>query len=212
VVENLREWVASGGKLYVADWSNEFLEYAFNNYQDFYRRMDTSKPDFLPSWANDPSTDLGSYDSLGTVLDPALIAWLTALPAALKDINPINPNASELFPVIDSLPMLQTVRLYSGVKATYPVLVDDGAGGQVDVGHKVWIEGPGSDYWGVPPANEQRPLTITGEYGCGKIMFTAYHTAEGGKYFGLTPQELVLMYLILDIGVCQQPFEVPPVP
>ena len=53
---------------------------------------------------------------------------------------------------------------------------------------------------------------VRGEYGCGKIMFTAYHTAEGGKYIGLTPQELVLMYLILDIGVCQEPYDVPPIP
>jgi hypothetical protein len=212
IVENLREWVASGGKLYVADWSNEFLEYAFNGYQDFWRRMDTSMPDSLPSWANDPSTDLGSYDAVGTVLDPDLQAWLAALPPGLQDINPQNPSADEPYPVIDSLPMLPTVNLWSGVKAVYPVLVDDGEGGEVDVGHKVWIEGPGSSYWGVPPAEEQHPLTITGEYGCGKIMFTAYHTAENGNYIGLTPQELVLMYLILDIGVCQEPYEVPPVP
>lgn len=212
VVENLREWVAEGGKLYVADWSAEFLEYAFNGYQDFWRRMDTTKPDDLPSWANDPTTDLGSYDAIGTVLDPDLQAWLTALPPGLQDINPLNPNASEPYPIIDSLPMLETVNLWSGVKTVYPVLVDDGEGGQVDVGHKVWIEGPGSTTWGVPPAAEQHPLTITAEYGCGKIMFTAYHTAENGKYVGLTPQELVLMYLILDIGVCQQPYDVPPVP
>lgn len=212
VVENLREWVASGGKLYVADWSSEFLEYAFNNYQDFWRRMDTNKPDSLPSWANDPTTDLGSYDTVGTVLDAALQSWLTALPEALRDINPQNPNAGEPYPVIDSLPQLETVNLWSGVKAVFPVLVDDGMGGQVDVGHKVWIEGPGSETWGVPPVDEQHPLTISAEYGCGKLMFTAYHTAENGKYYGLTPQELVLMYLILDIGVCQQPFDVPPVP
>ncbi|HVH99824.1 MAG TPA: hypothetical protein VM869_13975 [Enhygromyxa sp.] len=212
VVENLREWVASGGKLYVADWSAEFLEYAFNGYQDFWRRMDTNKPDTLPTWADDPTTDLGSYDAIGTILDPDLQAWLAALPEPLKDINPQNPNAGEPYPIIDALPMLQTVNLWSGVKATYPVLVDDGEGGQVDVGHKVWIEGPGSSTWGVPPVDEQHPLTITGEYGCGKIMFTAYHTAENGKYIGLTPQELVLMYLILDIGVCQEPYDVPPVP
>ncbi|HLT35791.1 MAG TPA: hypothetical protein VK034_05885, partial [Enhygromyxa sp.] len=200
------------GKLYVADWSAEFLEYAFNGYQDFWRRMDTTKPDSLPTWANDPTTDLGSYDAIGTVLDADLQAWLAALPAPLKDINPQNPNAGEPYPVIDSLPMLETVNLWSGVKAVHPVLVDDGDGGQIDVGHKVWIEGPGSTTWGVPPADQQHPLTITAEYGCGKIMFTAYHTAENGKYIGLTPQELVLMYLILDIGVCQEPYDVPPVP
>jgi hypothetical protein len=29
-------------------------------------------------------------------------------------------------------------------------------------------------------------------------------------YIGLTPQELVLLYLILEIGVCQTPYLPPP--
>ena len=41
------------------------------------------------------------------------------------------------------------------------------------------------------------------------MLFTAYHTVEGGGYVGLTPQELVLMYLILEIGLCQVPFNPP---
>ncbi|MCA9695845.1 MAG: hypothetical protein KC636_40080, partial [Myxococcales bacterium] len=84
-----------------------------------------------------------------------------------------------------------------------------GMGGQVDVGHKTWIEGWGSETWGVPPPDGKYPLTVTGEYGCGRILFTAYHTVEGSSYTGLTPQELVLMYLILEIGVCQVPFDPP---
>lgn len=47
---------------------------------------------------------------------------------------------------------------------------------------------------------EVEPLTITAEHGFGKLMFTAYHTAENGKYIGLTSQERVLIYLTLDIG------------
>jgi hypothetical protein len=44
-------------------------------------------------------------------------------------------------------------------------------------------------------------------------MFTTYHMAEfNDTYIGLTPQELVLLYLILEIGVCQQAFEPPPPP
>jgi hypothetical protein len=92
----------------------------------------------------------------------------------------------------------------------HDVFVDDGMGGKVNVGHKVWIEGEGSETWGVPPADEQHPLTITAEYGCGRLMFTAYHTVEGRDYVGLTPQELVLMYLIMEIGICQTPYDPPP--
>lgn len=99
--------------------------------------------------------------------------------------------------------------VYSGVREVHEVLVNDGMGGEVDVGHKVWIEGPGTETWGVPPPESKSPLTITGEYGCGRILFTAYHTVESGGYVGLTPQELILMYLILEIGVCQTPYAPP---
>jgi hypothetical protein len=52
-------------------------------------------------------------------------------------------------------------------------------------------------------------LTVTAQYGCGKIQFTSYHTAEFFDYVGLSPQELVLIYTILEIGVCQEPLPPP---
>lgn len=196
--ENLRKWVAAGGKFYVSDWSNEYLSAAFDQYQTFYQDMDFGGPDLY-----------SPYDSLGTVLDPDLVAWLEALPPALKDINPLNGGFGH--PVISALPQIETVDNWSGVAATPPVLVDDGMGGQIDVGHKTWIEGPGDGY--NVPSNSPNPMTITGHYGCGKIMFTSYHMAEASdSYIGLTPQELVLLYLILEIGVCQEAFEPPPPP
>ena len=43
------------------------------------------------------------------------------------------------------------------------------------------------------------------------MLFTTYHMAElDDSYIGLTPQELVLLYLILEMGVCQTPYEPPP--
>ena len=191
--DNLRMWVENGGKYYVSDWSNEFLEDTFPQYQDF----------FLESG----SADLyGVYDSVGTVLDPELLSWLEALPPGIKDINPKNGGGG--FPTINNLPLIETVDNWSGISATPPVMVDDGMGGQVNVGHKTWVEGPGN-YDSVPAG--PNPLTISAEYGCGKLMFTTYHMAEGSDtYIGLTPQELVLLYLILEIGVCQVPYEPPP--
>lgn len=196
--DNLRKWVAEGGKFYVADWSSEYLTAGFEQYQTFYQDVDFGGPDLLTP-----------YDSFGTVLDDDLLQWLQALPPALKDINPINGGFND-HPVISMLPQLETVDSWSGVQSTPPVLVDDGMGGMVDVGHKTWIEGPGDGY-NVPA--QPNPLTITGHYGCGKIMFTTYHMAEfSDSYIGLTPQELVLLYLILEIGVCQQAYEPPPPP
>lgn len=196
--DNIRQWVAAGGRFYVADWSNEYLFAGFGQYQTFHKDKDGGGTDLLTP-----------YDSLGKVLDADLLAWLEALPGALKDINPMNGGGT-FHPVIDMLPQLETVDNWSGVLATPKVLVDDGKGGEIDVGHKIWIEGPGDGY-NVPL--DAQPLTITGEYGCGKILFTTYHMAEfEDSYVGLTPQELVLLYLILEIGVCQKVFEPPPPP
>ncbi len=193
-VENIRRWVDAGGKFYVSDWSNEFVDRVFGQYQDFYTQAGTA--------------DLESaYDSVATILDDDLNAWLDALPAGLKNINPLNgPGAS--FPIVENPPTIETVENWSGISNTPPVLVDDGMGGQIDVGHKVWIEGPG-DGAIIPGGNH--PLTVTGQYGCGKVLFTTYHMAEfSNAYVGLTPQELVLLYLILEIGVCQVPYDPPP--
>ena len=80
-------------------------------------------------------------------------------------------------------------------------------GNMVNVGHVAWLDGTSDN--GDIPANEVLPLTVTGQYGCGKIQFTSYHTAEFFNYVGLSPQELVLMYTILEIGVCQQDLPAP---
>jgi hypothetical protein len=206
-IANIRQWVAAGGKWYVADWSNEALIEPFPQYQELYRRADSTT---VEQWQGDMSTDLGRYDPVGTVLDDDLLAWLSALPPDFKDINPVNDPQQEMLPTLGDLPTVQTMYVYSGIKDVPSVFADDGMGGKVDVGHKVWIEGEGSETWGVPPIDEQHPLAISAEYGCGRIMFTVYHTVEGREYIGLTPQELVLMYLILEIGVCQTPYEPPP--
>jgi hypothetical protein len=207
VIANIRDWVAAGGKWYVADWSGEAIDKPFGQYQTFWKRQDSPT---VEQWQGQDWLDLGHYDPLGTVLDPELLAWLQALPPELADINPQNDPGLDPLPTLGMLPQLQTVYAYSGIREVPSVLVDDGMGGMVDVGHKVWIEGEGTRTWGVPPPGELHPLTISAEYGCGRILFTAYHTVEGRSYVGLTPQELVLMYLVMEIGVCQTPYEPPP--
>jgi hypothetical protein len=188
-VQNIREWTAAGGRWYVADWSNEWLQMVFPEYQD------------LNGWSGSVgSADNGSYDSLANVLDMGLLDWLNALPPALGDINPLN---DEVHPTLGQLPMVLTTDNWSGIDAVLPVMVDDGMGGMADVSHKVWLEGPG----GQPAA--VHPLTVTGQFGCGKVQFTSYHAAEFFDYVGLSPQELVLIYTILEIGVCQEPLPPP---
>jgi hypothetical protein len=180
-IENIRQYVEEGGKWYVTDWANEYLYEPFPNYQT------------LNGQSFDP--DLGYYDTDGTVTDPDLLAWLQALPAPLKDIGGGYPN-------LLSLPTVTLEDNWSGIDSIPPVIVQDDMGNDVDVGHHKWVEGPcpECDTSGV------RPMTISAEYGCGRMMFSTYHTTEGA-HSGLTPQELILLYIILEIGVC---FDEPP--
>jgi hypothetical protein len=195
-IENIRAWVAAGGRWYVADWSLAWLDQPFGQYQSFWQDGFTGGP------------YLDAFDSIGTVRDDDLAAWLGALPPAYHDINPAN-GGGNAHPTLDGLPHIDLRDLWSTIATTPAVLVDDGNGGQIDVGHKVWIDGPGGGEDGAP-ADSSWPLSVTAEYGCGKIMFTSYHTTEWETYAGLTPQELVLAYLILEIGTCQVPHPPPP--
>jgi len=190
-VENIRNWVAAGGRWYVADWAHEWVREVFPEYQTFH--------------GEPGSGDLGSYDSLADVLDMGLLEWLEAIPDPLKDINPLN---DESHPTLYQLPQVQTVDNWSGIQTINPVIVQDKEGNDVDVGYKTWLEGPGG---GGISGGTTVPLTVTGQFGCGKIQFTSYHTAEFFDYVGLSPQELVLIYTILEIGVCQDPLP-PPIP
>jgi hypothetical protein len=50
----------------------------------------------------------------------------------------------------------------------------------------------------------KRPLTVTHEpVGCGRVLFSTYHTTDD-THVGLVPQERVLLYLIMEIGVCTE--------
>ena len=79
-----------------------------------------------------------------------------------------------------------------------------------------WVEGPWNytaddldgtghtvDTWDY---ETQHPFTVSFQYGCGRVLFTTYHTVgstSGGRHPGLYEQELTLFYLIMEIGVCQ---------
>jgi hypothetical protein len=181
---NIRQWVAEGGKFYVTDWANEYVYETFPAYQTLHDQ------NFDP--------DLGYYDSNGTVVDPDLLAWLDALPPALKDIGGGYPN-------LLSLPSVTLIDNWSGIDAIPPVITQDEMGNDVDVGHHKWVQGPCES---CDPVGTDRPMTISADYGCGRLMFSTYHTDEG-VHAGLTPQELILLYIILEIGVCH---DVPPPP
>jgi hypothetical protein len=182
--QNIRDYVEAGGKWYATDHSNEYIEEPFPNYQEFHN---PGMPDIQPA-----------YESVGTVVDPDLLAWLEALPPALKDIGGGNPT-------LNMLPAITTQLNYSGIDAIYDVIVQDDQGQDVNVGHHTWVEGPCAS---CSDPNVLRPMAISGQYGCGRMMYSTFENSSVA-HDGLNPQELVLLYMILEIGVC---FGEPPPP
>jgi hypothetical protein len=190
-LDNIRGYVEAGGKWYVTDWANEYLDEPFPNYQTFHEEG---------GLLGGGDMDLSSYDELGTIVDAELLAWLQALPAPLKDIGGGAPT-------LNQLPQVNFTHNWSGIDEAPSILVQNEEGEDVDVGHHVWAEGRCG---ACSDTSTVRPMTVTASYGCGRMMFSTYHsTGTDQPNQRLTPQELVLLYTILEIGVC---FDEPPPP
>lgn len=187
--QNIRDYVEAGGKWYATDHSNEYIEAPFPSYQEF---NSPGMPDLQPA-----------YDVTGTVADPDLLAWLGALPPALQDIGGGNPT-------LDALPSIELRLNYSGIDAAHEVIVQDDEGNDVNVGPYTWVTGPCPSCASDPFTF--RPMAISGEWGCGRMMYSTFESSSVAHH-GLNPQELVLLYMILEIGVChdQPPPPIPPV-
>lgn len=185
-LDNIRAWTEAGGKWYVTDWANEYLYEPFPNYQDFHDPFDP---------------DLGIYETTGTIVDPDLLAWLGALPGPLQDIGGGHPN-------LNSLPNVVLEDNWSGLDAIHDIFVQNDEGEDINVGHHEWVRG---SCGACSDSISERPMTVSGEWGCGRMMFSTYHTTEYAHQ-GLTPQELVLLYIILEIGVCRGEAPPPPPP
>jgi hypothetical protein len=182
--QNIRDYVEAGGKWYATDHSNEYIKEPFPNYQDFHN---PGMPDIQPA-----------YQSISIIVDTDLLAWLQALPPALKDIGSGNPT-------LNMLPAITTMLNYSGIEQVYDIFVQNDEGEDVNVGHHSWVEGPCGS---CSDPQIQRPMAISGQYGCGRMMYSTFENSSNA-HAGLNPQELVLLYMILEIGVC---FSEPPPP
>ena len=187
-IDNIRAYVEAGGKLYATDHSNEYIEGPFPNYQEFYN---PGMPDIQPA-----------YTSVGQVVDQELLAWLDALPAPLKNIGGNYPN-------LLALPSITTQLNYSGIESTPEVWVEDQMQQPVNVGHHTWVEGPCQSCSNAP--QNIRPMAISGQYGCGRMMYSTFETSSTA-HLGLSPQELVLLYMILEITTCFDGTPPPPPP
>ncbi len=148
--------------------------------------MEPTLPEYIDFYGDDNanSWDVGRlfsspHATAGLVNDPGLREWLQVVaPSADPDAFPFQNG-------------------YTKIDALVPT--DDGHGLEDD-GYWVvpysWVDGSGSDEY------QGSPLMTTYTYDCGKVFYSVYETSPDSGT-SITPQEYVLLYIILEVGVCE---------
>jgi hypothetical protein len=190
VRQNIRDYVAAGGKLYVTDWSAEWEDAAFPEWIAFDTSIDTTPAMAGAGTIGTGDGDFGHFALHARVEDPTLATWLDGQKAPLV----IPTGGEELdFPseyaegVIDASDFV--------IEQNWTLIRDlpEVTIGDTTLQARTWISG---DYLGT-----YYPHTVTFEPSCGRVLYSTYHTAQQ-THQHLVPQERVLLHLIMEIGVC----------
>jgi len=172
----VREYVRAGGRLFVTDFSYDYVEQVFPQFIDF--ENSDSTPPSQPEEANVAEVGTADLKVQAEIKDPSLKAWL-----GLPQIKALLPDGR-----------VQIEGFMTGWALQKKV--DD------SLGVKVWTTGRVK----APTVDEVRPLTTSFDFldqdkkGCGRVIFSSYHTWGSGT--ALLPQERILEYLLLEIGTC----------
>ena len=195
VLRNLREYVAAGGKLYVTDWSGEWMDNVFPAFLDLEPDVDTPASAYdaaSNTWSTSQfgDADGSSYDSNNAeAADEDLRTWLQGQrgPTAFggeETYDAGNFDVEGNWNTIFNMNRIQVGLDEEGLPVT-------------DMPVAFVIGGEGT-------STPKRPLTVTFEpAGCGRVLYSTYHTTDD-SHVGLVPQERILLYLIMQIGVCQE--------
>ena len=202
VLKNLRDYVKKGGKLYVTDWSGEWMDNVFpeqiqlgESFGGFGDQIDTPATAYAlasDSWNTSQfgTADGDAYDSDDAdAVDPGLAAWLGAQSGPSP--TGTGPYNAHRFSAVDNWNFIETL---------HPVQVGTANGQPVMDMPKTWVTG--SNGGGLGGGGSRHALTVSFEpAGCGRVLFSTYHTTES-THAGLYPQERILLYLIMEIGTC----------
>ena len=117
--------------------------------------------------------DSSGYDTPSSINDPGLKDWLAGQNHTTFDFE----NA------------------WIKIDRVNQVQVDDGTGtGTMKVvSPKIWAYGR--------DGSTNRPMTVSFEDSCGRVLYSAYHT-EGTGGSELLPQEKTLMYVLFEVATC----------
>lgn len=192
VRNNLRDYVAAGGRLYVTDWSYDFIQQIpeFSPFVCF----DDDQPCTIttPHGFHTAKDHGGTSDPLRATVEQtfpggrALADWLGQLSPPVKPDN---------VPIQDLLPGWVMVRQTALDPIAHP--------------STVWLTATAK--------NLRRPLTLSIDYPpqaiCGRVLFSSYHTRDrqqSGTFPAYCPatiggafvQERILEFLLFELGDC----------
>lgn len=162
VQQNLRQFVDQGGKLYVTDYSYDFVRQTWPEYVDWMYQTSEFGSACLSY----------SYDAPAVVDDQGMRDWLEAQ-------GIVNFSVEANWTMVDKVNTVSTT---------------DVDGNPAMVTPKVWVTAQTS-------SEGPRPATVSFERGCGRVLFSTYHT-EGTGGTELLPQEKALLYVLLEVAVC----------
>ena len=113
-----------------------------------------------------------SYDAPAQIIDPGLYNWLAA-----QNLTAFDLEAS-----------------WTIIEDVHPYTAPDLDGKMVEMKPHVWLNV-------AHPQHGSRVATVSFQYGCGRGLFSGYHTEAGSS---LLPQEKVLTYILLQVAVCTE--------
>ncbi len=117
------------------------------------------------------SAQLGSsYDGKGQVLDDGLKLWLDG-------------QGLTQFDLLANWTIIESVSKYTA---------PDVDGTLVEMEPTVWMNV-------VTPDDGSRPATVSFQWGCGRGMFSTYHSEDGEDFL---PQEKSLAYILFEVALC----------
>ncbi|GLS04343.1 hypothetical protein GCM10007860_14900 [Chitiniphilus shinanonensis] len=188
----LKAYVDAGGRLYVTDWSYNFVEQVFPQAAKFEGDPDDASTPGSPDAAKSGSGGLHLNAAINL---PALATWLKAVPVVsnVAGSAPGNPESD----------CASTGTVNGALNSDGTLPVGDFLGAWVHIagfhdaaGSLVVSSGSGVDFDGLV----NRPLTFIraeGNQG-GKLIYSSYHTADECPSTRFWPQERVLQFLIFE--------------
>ncbi|MFO0622725.1 MAG: hypothetical protein U0745_15135 [Polyangia bacterium] len=195
VKKNLVDYAAAGGRIYVTDWSYDFIG---------------QPPEFAPYICfndNKPCTDLSPHGRF-TATDGFRTGSVNPLWAEIDQSHQGGKNLASWMAMLADPSPGGKVKVVDDVGSW--VLMRQTAQDQTKYPSTTWL-------WGTIKG-ERRPVTVSFDYpaqnACGKVLYSSYHTREHNES-GLFPaycpktkliaQEQVLEYLIFEISSCIGP-------